>query len=325
MSKLIYTLILILSGLTLGYILQVLNRRGTIRLPLPVPVLRIWLQKIGMLFFLAISFGGAIWIIKIDDLRIVILPFLGIFSLILGGGLALCAARLINLERKQVGAYFACGSFSNISSIGTLVVLWFWGENGFAFVPLYKLFEEISYYTIGFPITKYYATEVKEGGTFYSRLKEVFKDIFVLTTTTAIALGAILNLTGINRPELFGTICSFFVPAGTFTLLVSIGLAMHFSRTKDYFKESFVIAAIKFILIPFITGTVAYLLGFGEIDQGLPLKVVIILSSMPVAFTALIPPSIYDLDIDLANACWLTTTLALVVVLPWLYFFTAIF
>ena len=100
---------------------------------------------------------------------------------------------------------------------------------------------------------------------------------------------------------------------------------MHFSRTKDYFKESFVIAAVKFILIPFITGTVAYLLGFGEIDQGLPLKVVIILSSMPVAFTALIPPSIYDLDIDLANACWLATTLALVVVLPWLYFFTAIF
>jgi len=51
-------------------------------------------------------------------------------------------------------------------------------------------------------------------------------------------------------------------------------------------------------------------------DSGLPLKVVIILSSMPVAFSALIPPSIYDLDLGLANACWFFTTSALIVVLP---------
>ena len=37
---------------------------------------------------------------------------------------------------------------------------------------------------------------------------------------------------------------------------------------------------------------------------------------MPVAFTALIPPSIYDLDLDLANSCWFFTTALLVVVLP---------
>jgi hypothetical protein len=43
--------------------------------------------------------------------------------------------------------------------------------------------------------------------------------------------------------------------------------------------------------------------------------VVIILSSMAVAFSALIPPSIYDLDLDLANACWFFTT-AFIVVLP---------
>jgi predicted permease len=44
--------------------------------------------------------------------------------------------------------------------------------------------------------------------------------------------------------------------------------------------------------------------------------VVIILSSMPVAFSALIPPSIYDLDLGRANACWFFTTSALIVVLP---------
>ena len=36
---------------------------------------------------------------------------------------------------------------------------------------------------------------------------------------------------------------------------------------------------------------------------------------MLVAFTTLIPPSIYDLDIDLANSCWFITTSLLAVVL----------
>jgi hypothetical protein len=45
-----------------------------------------------------------------------------------------------------------------------------------------------------------------------------------------------------------------------------------------------------------------------------------ILSSMPVAFNALIPPSIYDLDLDLANSCLLITMALLVIVLPVLLF-----
>jgi hypothetical protein len=31
---------------------------------------------------------------------------------------------------------------------------------------------------------------------------------------------------------------------------------------------------------------------------------------------ALIPPSIYDLDLDLANSCWFVTTAMLALVLP---------
>jgi len=52
----------------------------------------------------------------------------------------------------------------------------------------------------------------------------------------------------------------------------------------------------------------------------LPLKVVIILSSMPVAFSALIPVSIYDLNLDLANSCWLVTPVSLIVILSLLFY-----
>ena len=62
------------------------------------------------------------------------------------------------------------------------------------------------------------------------------------------------------------------------------------------------------------------MLGLNDIDGGLPAKVVLIAASMPVAFTALVAASIYELDLDLANACWLVTTAALLAVVPWLYF-----
>ncbi len=37
---------------------------------------------------------------------------------------------------------------------------------------------------------------------------------------------------------------------------------------------------------------------------------------MPVAFTAMVPPTLYDLDVDLANAAWFATTFLLVAVIP---------
>ena len=77
--------------------------------------------------------------------------------------------------------------------------------------------------------------------------------------------------------------------------------------------------------MPGVVTSLALLLGYRYIGGGLLLKVVMILSSMPVAFMALIPPSLYDLDIDLANSCWLFTTTMLVIVLPVLYFVIQLF
>jgi hypothetical protein len=87
---------------------------------------------------------------------------------------------------------------------------------------------------------------------------------------------------------------------------------------RDYLKEcvSVSVSVLKFILVPILATSLAYMFGFGQIDNGLPLKDVMILAAMPVAFNALIPPSIYDLDLDLANSCWLFTTALLVIVLP---------
>jgi len=315
MSKFIYSFGIILTGLALGYVIQMLVGRGMIRLPIPIDRLRKLLQRIALLFVNPVAIVGAIWIVNIESVRLAALPFNGLFAILAGGVLALGAARLLHLEPKKTGAMYGCGSFTNIGSIGALVCFVFLGEKGFAVVPIYKLFEELSYYSIGFPIAKYYGSS-ENTEKMSERVKGLARDPFILVALSSIVLGGLLNFTEIRRPEFLRSVVSVFVPLGTVMLLTSIGLALKFRRVRNYLKECISVSLIKFILVPGLAVSLAYLIGFGSIDDGLPLKVVIILSSMPVAFTALIPPSIYDLDLDLANSCWFFTTALLMAVLP---------
>jgi len=315
MSKFIYSFGIILTGLALGYVIQMLVGRGMIRLPIPIDRLRKLLQRIALLFVNPVAIVGAIWIVNIESVRLAASPFNGLFAILAGGVLALGAARLLHLEPKKTGAMYGCGSFTNIGSIGALVCFVFLGEKGFALVPIYKLFEELSYYSIGFPIAKYYGSS-ENTEKMSERVKGLARDPFILVALSSIVLGGLLNFTEIRRPEFLRSVVSVFVPLGTVMLLTSIGLALKFRRVRNYLKECISVSLIKFILVPGLAVSLAYLIGFGSIDDGLPLKVVIILSSMPVAFTALIPPSIYDLDLDLANSCWFFTTALLMAVLP---------
>ena len=147
-------------------------------------------------------------------------------------------------------------------------------------------------------------------------MKSLLRDPFILVSVSSLILGALMNLSGFQRPIVYGTVNAVVVPLATVLLLTSIGLALRFSRVGDYLRECLAVSAIKFVLVPVSASGLAWWIGFGHIDNALPLKVVIVLSSMPVAFNALIPPSIYDLDLDLANSCWFVTTALLIVVLP---------
>ncbi len=262
----------------------------------------------------------AVWVVRFIDLRIALLPLIGVTAFVTGGLLGLLFARLTKAPPRQSGVLFCCSSFTNIGAIGALVCYMFLGEGGFALVALYKMFEEIIYYTIGFPIARFYSGLAGDDDrTLFNKIWGIVRDPFVATILAAFLAGVILNTSGLARPKFFEVINSLFIPAGTFVLIVSIGLGMRFSRIVSHLRLAFSVAVIKSAAIPIVATSIAWVVGFGDIDGGLPLQVVLILSSMPVAFNSLVAASIYDLDLDLANACWLISTLSLIVVLPWLY------
>lgn len=267
-----------------------------------------------------ISFLAAVWVVSFDDMRVAFLPVVGVCALTTGGLLGLLLAKMMKQSSKGTGVLFCCGSFTNIGAVGGLVCYMFLGEPGFALIALYKMFEEIVYYTIGFPIARFYSGVTDGTRTLWGRIAGVMRDPFVMAALSAFGIGLSLNLSGVNRPELFEIVTAVSVPLGTFILIISIGLGMRFSRVSKYLLECGGISVVKFLLVPAVTSLFAYLLGLHLVADGLPFKVVLVLSSMPVAFNSLVAASIYDLDLDMANSCWLVTTGALVLVMPWLYY-----
>ena len=326
MFKFFFTFGLILSGLSIGYGIQTLVRRKVLDVPLPLlDRLRRFLVKLVLLFFNPITIVGALWTLRMNDGRLAAFPVLEVFAILLGGFLALGASKILKLELRKTGAMFACGFFTNTLSIGGLVCFIFLGEMGFALVAFYRVFEEFVYYGVGFPMARLYSADTHEKETWQDKLKKLGTDIFVLVSLFSLFTGGLLNLSGLKRPEVYQMVNSILIPLGTLAFLISIGLVMRIKAIKDYLKECLAISGIKFLIVPVILTLTAFLLGYGKMEQGLPLKVVMILSAMPVAFTSLVPPSLYDLDIDLANSCWLFTTALLVVVLPVLYIATQSF
>src|SRR5680860_1473819 len=66
---------------------------------------------------------------------------------------------------------------------------------------------------------------------------------------------------------------------------------------SKYLKECFIISLVKFIVVPATILLIALLLDYQSISQGLPLKVSLILSAMPVAFNSVIAANIYNLNV----------------------------
>jgi predicted permease len=320
MNRFIFSFSIIIAGLSAGYIIRLLIDKKIPGMKSRIDLMRKILQKTALLFFFPISFLGAIWIFKPDDYRLFILPFIGVLAFFLGGFFAFLFAKYLKFSRRQAGSLISCGIFTNIGSIGALICFVFLGERGFAFIPFYKLFEELVYYGIGFPFVKSYGEAAYEKESFFKRIKKVFSDVFILAALFSIIGGFILNVAGIKRPDFYGTINIVSVPAGTILLLISIGMAIKFKTIKKNIPACLIMSLVKQVMVPVTVTLLAYLMGFGKIDGGMPLKVILILSSMPVAFTAMVPPTLYDLDIDLANSCWLFTTVLLFIDLPVLLF-----
>ena len=68
MAKFVFSLGIIVCGLSLGYLVQRLANAGRLALPISQEILRKTLQKSALLFVFPITITGAIWIVRVQAL-----------------------------------------------------------------------------------------------------------------------------------------------------------------------------------------------------------------------------------------------------------------
>ena len=317
--KFIFSIGLIVCGLLLGQRLRTIVMNKTIKESASVSKYMVIIQRIALLGINPIVTLGAFWGIKLNDVKFIALPILGVAAISIGGILGYTASKNLKHKRKQIGSMFVSGAFTNMGNFGGLICFTFFGEMSYAYVSMYKMFEEILYFLIGYPIAKLYGSS-KEEENKKNPLLRIATDPFVYVYFSSMVLGWLLNISGTLRPIAYHKLNQILIPLSSILLITSVGYNMRIKAISGYIKECFTIASIKFVIIPVTITSIAYFIGLGSIEDGLLLKVVLVLSAMPPAFNSLIPPQIYNLDADLANSCWLFCNGLLIVVIPVLYF-----
>ena len=144
-----------------------------------------------------------------------------------------------------------------------------------------------------------------------STLKRALRPV-TLVPVAGIFVGVGLNLLGPDRPPVLDGLATVFVKINVVLLGVMVGLTLRSAKPIKNLRPCLMISGIKFLLVPGATVGAAWFLGF----EVLTLQVVLISTSMPVAYMALVGANLFGLEEELISSLWFFTTASMAIVVP---------
>ena len=275
-----------------------------------------FLKTVAIVFVTPLATINSLWGISFSGMRLVLLPFFGVTALSLGGAAGLFLIRMLKLEPYKAGSLFTSCLFSNISTLAAFVAFMMFGDAGFVTIQLYALMELPFYYAVAFP----FSYEVSKGmpRNFRFSLKNFRDKPIVFFPLAAVAAGLLLRVSPVQKPAFMDGLSSVLVPAMAVLFGLSIGLTLKIGKVRLYRREIALVHGIKFLLIPAVLSALGYIAGLPRVMGGVPFKSLVVASFSPVGFLAVVPPTVYGFDVDLANSAWLVSTLSYAVILPFL-------
>ena len=158
------------------------------------------------------------WTIHIDK-NLLWLPLFGVFLHIVPGILAYCNVNRKYSNPADRGSYLLSAILSNQLVVGGISVYILYGETGYAYVQLAVLLQGLILFLVCFPLAQYYhRCGFGSDGEYQITLRSIFlnrNQIGVL----GILLGIILNVSGLERPTLGGSL---------FNLMVHVNAWIHY-------------------------------------------------------------------------------------------------
>ncbi|HEY3423843.1 MAG TPA: AEC family transporter [Negativicutes bacterium] len=267
-----------------------------------------------LVIYPALSFFS-FWVLPLHY-ELIWLPVMGLVMGLIPGLVAYFVAEYKYTSDLDKGSYVMSAILSNLGTIGGLCVFLLYGETGYAYQQLVVLFQYILMFVFCYPLAQYYYQRSQEG----IEIKRVSLRSILFNrnqlAVVGILCGVVLQQSGVPRPQFFGSVVEALIHFGAWTALIPVGYLIDFVKLKDHYREIKDLTLIKFVFTPLLTYGVASLV----ISNEKMLHTLLILACTPTAINAVMISRIYSLNIHIAVAAFILTTIVfLLVVYPALF------
>ena len=252
------------------------------------------------------------WHLELAGGRLFWLPVIGLGVALANLAIGFFMAGKFRLEKRSRGSFVISSSISNLGeTFGGLLAFILMGQQGFGLATLYALFFQPYTFSALFWLAGKYSSQGEEGLINYFR-----HNPDLLLPVLAIAIGLIFNFSGLPEIEILVKANSFLIPLSSAVWLYAIGLRLHVSSVRRFRRILPAYFTLKFILSPIVALLLAWAIGIWNWEIREPLKVIFIESVTPAAVFSMAIPMIFDLDVDLAGALWLASTVVAIALVP---------
>ena len=253
--------------------------------------------------------------------RALLVPVIGALVSVALLGVGFVGSAALRQTGTRRAAFLNCAMMSNIGmSLGGFICYMLHGVPGQSLSVAYTSHFLPVCFVIGLAVATYYASGPR--ATLGATLAGMVRSPLLLVPNGALVLGIVVNACGVAVP-------GWVLRANGVGLLVmvalhslAIGMTLRLGRVWGYWREVLALVVTKFAIGPLIGAAVVLALGQWGAFGGVLWRVVVIEAAMPVAIFATIVSNLFDLDRDLANSCWVATTLACAAMIPVLYLVT---
>ncbi len=271
---------------------------------------------VGLVPWLALL---SFWQVELKT-ELIVLPFLGLAMQLLPGGIAWLRSEFKSQDNLVKGSYILSNLLCNRGVLGGLTVFILFGEQAFAYAQLIIVFGMPVLVIVGFPLASHYnRAHYNNANDNSSSFLSTFLDKRQLPLAGLLA-GGLLNVGGIERPEMLGTVFAGLIHVVAWALLVPVGASIDFREMKKHWRQVLDIIPLRFILSPLILYLLAMLAGL----EGTLLLTVVVLAMTPTAINAVVTAKLFGLSVNLATTAFvLTTAVYMIFILPLMLVLTA--
>lgn len=232
----------------------------------------------------------SMWSIRLEK-SLLLLVVLGMIHYAVPGILGWFECRRKFTDPLDQGSYFLMALLPNNITIGFISSFILFGETGVALTQIMTSCAMPVNFLVSYPFGQYFGNLGGVSGIPKPTIKNLLFSKNQLPTLGVI-LGVVLNISGIERPEIFTAVLATTVHISAWAFLYSVGHAMEFSHMKRYWKIGFEVLKYKFIVAPIAVAIFAYLF----FKDTTVIGTAITISFSPIAIFAIVISQIYRLN-----------------------------